>query len=78
LPESGFAVGATLSVADVSIGAQLITYRQGAGELNPAHWPKLARYLQSLLARPHWARLLEEEESALQAARERRSGAAAR
>jgi glutathione S-transferase len=66
------AVGTTLSVADVAVGAQLITYCQGAGAIDAARWPKLARYLAALLARPHWIDLHREEESALQAARERR------
>jgi len=72
LPEAGLAVGTTLSVADVAIGAQLITYCQGAGAIDAERWPKLARYLAGLLARPHWTDLHREEESALQAARERR------
>ena len=77
LPDSGFAVGQALSVADVAIGAQLITYRQGAGDPDASRWPKLARYLESLLARPHWSAVMAEEEAALAAARARRSAAAA-
>jgi glutathione S-transferase len=69
LPEAGLAVGETLTVADVSIGAQLITYRQGGGEVNARRWPKLARYLQALLARPLWVALVAEEGLALAAAR---------
>jgi glutathione S-transferase len=72
LPAAGPAVGEMLSVADVAIGAQLVTYCQGAGAIDAARWPKLARYLAALLARPHWTDLHREEESALQAARERR------
>jgi glutathione S-transferase len=77
LPESGLATGEALSVADVAIGAQLITYRQGAGDPDAGRWPKLARYLGSLLARPHWSVIMAEEEAALTAARARRSAAAA-
>ena len=72
LPAVGLAVGDTLSVADVAMGAQLITYRQGAGAIDAARWPKLARYFAALLARPVWADISREEESALQTARERR------
>jgi len=72
LPASGPAVGGTLSVADVALGAQLITYCQGAGAMDAERWPRLARYLAALLARPLWATVHREEESALQAARERR------
>jgi glutathione S-transferase len=78
LPENGFAVAGALTVADVAIGAQLVTYCQGAGAIDAGRWPKLARYLAGLLARPHWAAVHEEEESALATARERRRGAAPR
>jgi glutathione S-transferase len=78
LPDRGFAVGESLSVADVAVGAQLITYRQGAGDPDKGRWPKLARYLESLLARPHWSAVLAEEDAALLAARARRSAAAAK
>lgn len=77
LPDGALAVGQALSVADVAIGAQLITYRQGVGDLDAGRWPKLARYLASLRARPHWSAILAEEEAALTAARARRSAAAA-
>jgi len=76
LPDSGFAAGKTLSVADVAIGAQLITYRQGAGDPDAGRWPKLAGYLGSLLARPHWSAVMADEEAALAAAHVRRSAAA--
>lgn len=72
LPASGFAVGDTLSVADVAIGAQLITFSQGAGEPDVARWPRLATYLRQLTARPHWAAVVAEEAAALAVAREKR------
>jgi glutathione S-transferase len=72
LPPDGFAVGASVSVADVAIGAQLITYRQGAGGLPATRWPKLARYFAALLQRPAWAEIVAEEEQALAAAKARR------
>jgi glutathione S-transferase len=72
LPETGLVLDNTLSVADVAIGAQLITYCQGAGAIDAARWPKLARYFAALLARSTWADINREEEFALQTARERR------
>ena len=65
-----FLVGHALTVADVATGAQLITYQQGGGELDA--WPRLARYLGSLLQRPAWAEILAEETESLNAARARR------
>lgn len=69
----GFAVGAVLSVADVAIGAQLVTYRQGGGVIDPARWPRLAGYAGGLLARPLWSPVLAEEQASLDAARARRA-----
>jgi glutathione S-transferase len=72
LSGSGMAVGEVLSVADVAIGAQLITYCQGTGAIDTERWPRVERYLTALLTRPHWAGVHREEEAALRAARERR------
>ncbi len=66
------AVAGRLSVADIAIGAQLITYRQGGGSMDPVRWPRLCRYLERLAARPAWAGILAEEEAALAAARNKR------
>ena len=74
LQPAGFAVGESLTVADVAIGAQLVTYMQGAGPVDEVRWPHLARYMGQLLARPLWAPVISEEEAALAAARARRGG----
>jgi glutathione S-transferase len=66
-----FAVGERFSVADLAIGAQLVTYRQGGGEPPAERWPRLARYFAALQARPAWMPILAEEEAALAAARGR-------
>ncbi|MCL4777468.1 MAG: glutathione S-transferase family protein [Gammaproteobacteria bacterium] len=67
-----YAVDDRFSVADIAIGAQLVTYQQGAGLPDAARWPGLARYLEGLLVRPAWVTLLAEEADALAAARARR------
>ncbi len=67
-----FAVGETLSVADVAIGAQLVTYEQGEGGIARERWLELARYLAGLKARAGWAPILGEERRALESARERK------
>jgi glutathione S-transferase len=72
LPPVGFAIGAALTVADVAIGAQLVTYRQGGGEMTAGRWPNLAHYVETLLHRPIWAEIVEGEELSLAAARARR------
>ncbi len=71
LPGGEFALADRLSVADVAIGSQLVTYQQGGGEVSAQRWPKLCRYLQGLRARPAWAPILAEEDAALDAARKR-------
>lgn len=58
-------------IAEIAIGAQLVTYRQGGGELSAERWPTLAAASSAWLRRPAWATLLAEEEAALAAARAR-------
>jgi glutathione S-transferase len=65
--------GEGLTVAHVAIGAQLVTYRQGEGELDPGQWPNLSRWYPALSTRPAWAGILAEEQAALAAARNRLS-----
>ncbi|MCC7258411.1 MAG: glutathione S-transferase family protein [Gammaproteobacteria bacterium] len=72
LPGAPFAVAGMLSVADIAIGAQLVTYQQGGGEIDAARWPRLAASAGSLARRPAWAAMRAEEEAALAAARARR------
>ncbi len=66
-----FAVASALSVADVAIGVQLVTYQQGGGEITTARWPKLERYIAALRVREAWAPILAEEQAALAAAQAR-------
>lgn len=72
LQDDGLAVAGALTVADVALGAQLLTYCQGAGEIDAGRWPRLAHYLAGLLARPHWTAVHGEEAASLATARERR------
>ncbi len=68
---TGFAVGGRLSVADIAIGAQLITYQQGCGDIPLARWPRLSAFLAANLSRTAWAPIKAEEDAALAAARAR-------
>lgn len=61
-----------ISVAEIALGAQLITYVQGAGEIGASRWPRLSDYLAGLLTRPAWLPIHTEEEESLTAARARR------
>jgi glutathione S-transferase len=64
--------GGALTVADVAVGAQLITYMQAEGAVDASRWPRLAAWLALKLARPAWAAILAEEQQSLAAARARR------
>lgn len=63
--------GAAPTVADIAIGAQLVTYGQGGGVVDPGRWPLLTGALARWTARPAWGAILAEEEAALAAARSR-------
>jgi glutathione S-transferase len=73
LPATGCAVGGKISVADVAVVAQLVTYYQGEGEIVVERWPRLARYYDELTRRPAWAEIIAEEGMSLAAARSRRA-----
>jgi len=66
-----FALGDALTVADVALGAQLVTYQQGGGQVDPDRWPRLHGYMAGLRERTAWAELIAEENAALAAARAR-------
>ena len=68
LGDDAFAVDGEISIADIAIGAQLVTYVQGAGPL-PA---RLARYCAGLTGRPAWAATIAAEERTLEAARQKK------
>jgi glutathione S-transferase len=71
LAGGGFSPGEALTVADIAIGAELITYVQAEGAIDTGRWPRLAAWLTGMLARPAWATLMAEEQQALAAARAR-------
>lgn len=67
-----FVPAAGLTVADIAVGAELVTYVQGAGDIDVRRWPRLAAWYSRHAARPAWATILAEEAAALAAARARR------
>jgi glutathione S-transferase len=58
-------VGDALSVADIAVAAQLVTLEQGGTALDPARWPKLARWFEEFCRRPAVATILGEERALL-------------
>jgi len=61
LYRSPFIIGGELSVADIAIGAHLVTLQQGGEQIDSGRWPKLAGYSIRLLDRPSFQMLMEEE-----------------
>lgn len=65
LNDSKFIVGDSLSVADISIGSQIVTLQEGGKTIDSTRWPKLSRYATSLLERPSFKDLVDEEAGSL-------------
>ena len=74
LAAGDFVPGAGLTVADVAVGAQLITYVQAEAGIDAGRWPRLKTWLDAHCRRPAWAAIVAEEQQALAAARARRAG----
>jgi glutathione S-transferase len=73
LAGGGLVPGAGLTVADVAVGAQLITYQQAGAGIDATRWPRLAAWLDLQCERPAWAAIVAEERQSLAAARARRA-----
>jgi glutathione S-transferase len=54
-------VGGAFSIADVGIGTQWVNARHAGFSLDTARWPKLGRYVDAVLSRPSFQKLIEEE-----------------
>lgn len=53
--DSGFLVGDSLSIADISLACQLVQLELVAGPLDSARWPAVARLVERLTQRPSFA-----------------------
>jgi len=54
-------VGTSFSIADVAIGSQFVNLRHAGVTVDAKRWPKLARYVGAVHARPSFKALIEEE-----------------
>lgn len=68
VPEGDAIVGGRFSVADIALVSPFVNFRHGGASVDAARWPKLAAYVEHVCARPSFAKLIAEEESALSAA----------
>jgi len=58
-PQSGFLVGDSLTLADIAVASPFANFRYMDTDLT--RWPKAAAYIDSILARPSFASLIEVE-----------------
>ena len=54
-------VGQRFSIGDIGIATQFVNFRHAGYAIDAQRWPKLARYVAAVHARPSFMRLIEEE-----------------
>lgn len=57
-------VGSAFSIADISVGAQLVNFYHAGFKIDAAKWPKLAKWNERIRTRPSFKQLIEEEAAA--------------
>jgi len=57
----GFLAGERFSIADVAVASPLLNLQHAGEGVDAARWPRLAPYLEGILARPSFAKLIAEE-----------------
>jgi len=63
----GGLVGHQFGIADLSVVSNLINLSHAGIEIDSGRWPKLARYLEEMTARPSIAQIIQEERAAFAA-----------
>ena len=61
VPESGYLVGDGLTLADIAVASPFVNFAHVGVEVDAARWPKLAAYVEAMLARPSFAALVARE-----------------
>jgi len=67
-PEAGYIVGGEFSIADLSVVAPFVNLHHADERVDAARWPRLAAYVDRVLARPSFSKLVDEEDALLKAA----------
>lgn len=65
VPDSGFLVEDRITLADIAIASPLANLPYMGIQIDEGHYPRLARYLGSILARPSFAPWIERETALL-------------
>ena len=61
LGDAPMIVGTRFSIGDIGLGSQFVNLRHAGVGVDAKRWPKLARYVAGVHARPSFAALIEEE-----------------
>lgn len=61
IPDSGYLVGDRLTLADISVAGPFANFSHCQVAIDEARFPKLTRYVASILSRPSFARFVERE-----------------
>lgn len=65
IPESGYLVGAGVTLADLAVASPFVNLAHGGVTIDAARHPVLARYVESILARPSFAASIAREQAFL-------------
>lgn len=65
--ESEGLVGARFSIADISIASPFVNLEHGCEKVDATRWPRLSAYLERVLSRPSYKKLVEEERASFAA-----------
>ena len=63
IPDQEFLVGGSLSIADVTVTAHLLSYIYSGYKIDSSRWPRLAGYFDRMLETPPFKKSLKEETS---------------
>lgn len=61
LGDSDYLVGEAFGIADIAVASQLLNMRFAGGNVDAARWPRLAAWLDRILARPSFAQRVADE-----------------
>ncbi|HEY0107398.1 MAG TPA: glutathione S-transferase family protein [Rhizomicrobium sp.] len=59
--DKDYLAGGRFTIADISVGTQLVNFIHAGESVDPARWPKLAAYVARIHARPSFKTLIDAE-----------------
>ena len=65
IPDSGFLLEDRLTLADIAVASPFVNFDHAAIDLDAATYPRLARYVASMHARPSFAAIITKERAML-------------